>query len=94
MSLLHATHLVGEYVRMLNELPTQRVTPALRFLASEARISQEKLAAKVGMSSSAMTRRLSGETPIVLSELERIAGALGYDVRVSLVERPRNERAA
>lgn len=72
---------------MLNELPTERVTPALRFLAVEARVSQEKLAGKVGISSSAMARRLSGETPIDLTDLERIAGALGYDVRVSFVAR-------
>ncbi len=70
---------------MLNELPTERITPALRFLAVEARLSQEKLAAKVGMSTSAVARRLSGETPMDLDDLSRFAAALGQDIRISFV---------
>lgn len=71
---------------MLNELTTERITSALRFLTREARISQEKLATKVGMSTSAVTRRLSGETPITIDDLERMAAALGYSVRVTFTE--------
>lgn len=70
---------------MLNELTTERITPALRFLAVEAHLSQEKLAAKVGMSTSAVARRLSGETPMGLEDLARFAAALGQEVRISFV---------
>lgn len=86
MSRVAFTQHVGNDGHMLDNLPTERVTPALRFLATEARLSQEKLAAKVGMSQSAMARRLSGETPIDLEEAARIAAALGYDIKVSFTE--------
>lgn len=72
---------------MLNDLPTERVTPALRFLAAEAKLSQQSLGERVGLSQSAMARRLSGDTPTNLDDLSRIAGALGYDVRITFVER-------
>lgn len=55
-------------------------------LSVEARLSQQKLADKVGMSQSAIARRLSGDTPIDLSELDEIATALGYSLRISFIE--------
>ena len=69
---------------MLDELPTRRITAALRFLATEARISQEKLATRAGMSQSAVGRRLHGDTAITLEDLDTLAGALGYDVSITL----------
>lgn len=71
---------------MLSHLPTERVTTALRMLSVEAGLSQEKLGAKVGMSQSAIARRLSGDTPIDLVDLAEIATALGYSVRISFIE--------
>lgn len=72
---------------MLNNLPTDRVTPALRFLAAEARMSQERLAAKVGLSQSAVGRRLSGDTPINIDDVARFAAAMGYEVTVTFSPR-------
>lgn len=83
---------MGNHVLMLDDLPIQRVTPALRFLATEAKLSQGKLATKLGMSQSAVARRLNGDTDLGLADLERFAAAMGYEVRVSLVEAA--ERAA
>ena len=69
---------------MLNDLPMERITAALRFLTIEARFSQEKLALKVGMSQSSVGRRLHGDTAITLDDLDAIADALGYEVTVTL----------
>lgn len=63
---------------MLNDLPTGRMTSALRFAAAEAKLSQTKLADKVGMSFSTMQRRMSGDVGMTLEEAERIAEGLGY----------------
>lgn len=79
---------------MLNELPTERVTAALRFSLQEAHMSQETLAKRVGLSFSALNRRLAGQTPITLKDLDRIADALNLDVRVSLIERSSHGSAA
>lgn len=69
---------------MLNDLPTERITAALRFLATEAKLSQEKLAVRVGMSQSAVGRRLHGDTSLTVDDLDALAKALGYEVTVTL----------
>ncbi|WP_227468384.1 helix-turn-helix domain-containing protein [Microbacterium sp. YJN-G] len=71
---------------MFTDLPIQRVTSVLRFSAREAGMSQEKLAAKVGMSQSAVGRRLSGDTPLTLADLDAIATACGMRVSISFAE--------
>ncbi|WP_417556515.1 helix-turn-helix domain-containing protein [Microbacterium sp.] len=71
---------------MFTDLPIQRVTSALRFSAHEAGLSQEKLAAKVGMSQSAVGRRLAGDTPLTLADLDALASACGIRVSVTFTE--------
>lgn len=71
---------------MFTDLPTQRVTAALKFSAHEAGLTQGTLATKVGMSPSAIGRRLSGETPITLEDLNTLASACGLRVKVTLEE--------
>lgn len=68
---------------MFTDLPIQRVTAALRFSAREAGLSQEKLASKIGMSQSAVGRRLSGDTPLTLHDLAIMAEACGVQVTVT-----------
>lgn len=68
---------------MLNDLPIERVLPALRFCQVEAHLSQEKLASRAGYSTSAVSRRLAGETPLTLGDLETLSKALGMTVTVS-----------
>lgn len=69
---------------MLNDLPIQRVPSALRFAIVDARMSQQKLAAAAGYSTSAVSRRLAGDTPLTLDDLERLAGAAGFTVSITL----------
>lgn len=68
---------------MLNDIPTERITAALRFLAAEARMSQEKIAERVNLSQSSVGRRLHGETSLTTEDLDSIADALGYEVTVT-----------
>lgn len=72
---------------MLNDLPTERITAALRFLAAEARMSQDKIAAAVNLSQSSVGRRLHGDTALTIVDLDAIANALGYEVTVSFREK-------
>lgn len=63
---------------------TERVIDDLRVGIFRKRKSQERIAASAGMSQSAISRRLSGEVSPTISELERIAGAAGYHLDVTL----------
>jgi len=73
---------------MMNDLPTQRIAAALRFLATEAKLSQEKLAERAGMSQSAVNRKLSGTTSPTIEDLDKLAEALGYQIKVTFEPLP------
>jgi len=72
---------------MMENLPTESITAAIKFLAFQNKLSQTKLAKSAGMSQSAVHRRLAGGTDLSLSDLEHLAAALGHEVRISLVPR-------
>lgn len=79
---------------MLNDLPTERVLPALKFCRVEANASIHDLAERTGYSTSAISRRLAGEVPLTLDELRRMAAAVGMDVTVTLAPSASREVAA
>ena len=60
------------------------MTSALRFAAVDAKLSQSKLADKVGMAFSTLQRRLSGEVGMSLEDADRIATGLGYRLTFTL----------
>jgi|GEM_PF-3641211 len=72
---------------MLQNVPTQRVAQALRFLKVEGKQTDQRIGDRVGMSQSSVHRRLSEETPMTLDDLQLLAGALGHDVTVSFSAR-------
>ncbi|GAB3125756.1 helix-turn-helix domain-containing protein [Glaciibacter psychrotolerans] len=72
---------------MTQSLPTHRVPDALRVALFSAKVSQQKAASVTGYSSSAISRRLAGDTPITLDDLNRIAAAAGLDVQIILTEK-------
>jgi transcriptional regulator with XRE-family HTH domain len=53
----------------------------VRALMARRRISQSRLAQQVGLTQSALSRRLTGDIAFDLDEIERIAIALGVDPR-------------
>lgn len=55
----------------------ERIARAIRKEAAGARRSQTDLAAALGLSQAAMSRRMRGATPFRPSEVERIATFLG-----------------
>ena len=77
---------MGNVLLMMENIPTQRITSALKFLAVDAKLSQGSLAEKAGMSQSAVNRRFSGETSLSVEDLEHLAEALGYRVKVTFEE--------
>ncbi|WP_295105798.1 helix-turn-helix transcriptional regulator [uncultured Microbacterium sp.] len=80
---------------MLNDIPIQRVMPALRFMQSDSGLSRSELAKNAGMSLSAVSRRFTAETPMTLDDLRALASAAGFDVTLSFTpRRAANEVAA
>ena len=72
---------------MLNDIPIQRVTSALRFMQSDAGLTREELARRAGMSQSAVSRRFTAETPITLDDLAILTNAAGFEVTLSFTPR-------
>jgi transcriptional regulator with XRE-family HTH domain len=62
--------------------PIQRVAEDLRVAIYRSKTSQEVVAERSGISRSAVSRRLTGEVEMTLSELGAIAGAVDLDVSV------------
>lgn len=70
------------------------VAQAIRIQRVRAGISSDaELARRVGMTPSALSKRLSGDLRLNLSEVERIAGALGIEP-FALLDLARAEQAA
>jgi transcriptional regulator with XRE-family HTH domain len=66
-----------------------RIGKQLRSARLEARLSQQSLAEKIGMTRTNYARLEQGRTNVTLETLLRIADGLGLDLRVELVDRPR-----
>ena len=60
----------------------ERVAAAVRSELARQRIPQATIAARLGISQAAVSRRLSGVVPFDVSELAEVADVLGADVGV------------
>lgn len=58
----------------------ERVAAAVRSELARQRIPQATIAARLGISQAAVSRRLSGAVPFDVSELAAVADVLGADV--------------
>lgn len=67
---------------------TARVSLNIRLAMVERDFNQEQLAAAVGLTGMAISRRLSGQVAIRLTDLESIAAALEVTADDLLRERP------
>jgi len=65
----------------------QRVATEVRAEMARQRVSQDALAAAIGMSQAAVSRRLSGDIPFDVAELEDVATALRVPISQFLAER-------
>jgi transcriptional regulator with XRE-family HTH domain len=79
---------------MLENVPTERVAVALRFLKAEGKQTDQRIADSVGMSQSSVHRRLSEETPMTLDDLKVLASALGHNVVISFFPKAPNAHAS
>lgn len=59
---------------------TERVITELRVALVRERVPQAEVARRLGRNYDWITRRMSGETPITLDDLEQIAAVAGIDV--------------
>lgn len=59
---------------------TERTAARIRGLLGERRLSVRQLAASMGVPSTTLARRLRGEYPLDLAELDSIAHVLGVTV--------------
>ena len=59
---------------------TKRVAAEVRAELARQKVSQEALCARIGMSQSTLSRRITGEYPFDTTELAKIAEALGVSV--------------
>lgn len=64
----------------MHNLATTRVAERVRTAMRERGIVQTALAAELGRSQTAISRRLTGEVPFDVNELDDIARVLGVDV--------------
>ena len=71
-----------------NETLSQTVARRIRGLLGEKRISQAAFARLLGTNVASMSRRLSGDHPIDLAEVEKYAAALGVSPERLLTGRP------
>lgn len=55
----------------------EKIAEAVRVEMARARVSQRVLAERTGLSQSAISRRMTGETAFDLDDLEKMAAALG-----------------
>jgi transcriptional regulator with XRE-family HTH domain len=67
----------------MEQTPAEQTAGAVRAELARRRVSGRDLARKLGWSPSATARRLSGEKPFDINELQQIASVL--DVPVSLL---------
>ncbi|MGV0582790.1 helix-turn-helix transcriptional regulator [Mycobacteroides chelonae] len=58
----------------------ERVAANVRAELARAGENQASLAPRVGMSQQALSRRLSAQVPFTVTELSRVAGALGVPI--------------
>lgn len=72
---------------MQNESPADRVIEALGIEIFRHKLSQEKLSEITGMSTSAISRRLTNQTAPTIPELIKIADAVDADIQITLVPR-------
>jgi transcriptional regulator with XRE-family HTH domain len=63
---------------------THRVVEDLRVALFRKGISQQAVAERTGMSQSAVSRRLSGDVPATLNDLESFAAAAGAELHIEL----------
>lgn len=70
---------------MATESPTQRVVEELRVELFRRGLSQTGISDQVGMSPSAISRRLNGDVSPTLDELSALAAAAGQALEISLV---------
>lgn len=61
--------------------PARRVGDEIRAHLARRRMSQSQLGSLLGLSQTAVSRRLLGEVPFDIDELTAVADALGIDVR-------------
>lgn len=59
---------------------TDRVITELRIAFARERIPQAEVARRLGKNYDWITRRMAGETPITLDDLEQITGVVGIDL--------------
>ena len=64
----------------MGEAFSRRVAAEVRAELARQRVSQEALCARIGMSQSTLSRRITGEHPFDTSELAEIAEVLGVPV--------------
>jgi len=61
--------------------PAQRVAAEVRAAMARNRVSQEAVARALGVSQTAVSRRLSGVVPFDINELECVAQFLGVPIQ-------------
>ncbi|MEO6115969.1 MAG: helix-turn-helix transcriptional regulator [Pseudolysinimonas sp.] len=69
---------------MPSEIPTQSVLEEIRVALFRKGISQMALAEELGMSQSAVSRRLHGDVPATVDELQKFATAAGVTLTFAL----------
>lgn len=70
----------GNVTAMTNTSPAQRVSGEVRAAMARKRVTQSVLAAHLGISQAALSRRLRGEIPFDVNELALIASHLDVTI--------------
>lgn len=87
----------GDYdgpVEAADAWPVDRVLSQFKRLREQAGLTQQELAKKIGMDTTALSRLESGrQANVTMQTLERIARGLGYDLHVQ-VRRSKSTKAA
>ena len=68
-------------------IPGNQIAEELRDAFTRNRITQSEVAEAVGSSRSAVSRRLSGDTPLTIEEAARYAAVAGLELSVALSRR-------
>ena len=71
----------GESAAVVSPAKALKFAENVRALAARQKLSQAKLAAPLGISQVAVSRRLSGEVAFTINELFILANLFGCDVR-------------
>ena len=61
----------------MTDLPAQRVAATVRAEMARRRVTQDQVAQRLGLSQSAVSRRLGGHLPFDVAELSAVAEILG-----------------